>query len=112
MTAPKTVAVLPFRWTGPAEEQYLADGVTDDLIDTLSMTKGLRVRPRGFGGRSADQSMDARALGRELDVQVVVTGSIRRDGESSSSRRACWPCTTAFRSGRSASRHHPSVASR
>jgi eukaryotic-like serine/threonine-protein kinase len=59
----KTVAVLPFRNAGAAEDEYLAEGLTEDLTDTLSVTAGLRVRPRG-------------ALG----VKIVVEGSIRRSG--------------------------------
>src|SRR5262249_1744194 len=39
----KTVAVLPFRNSGPKDDDYVATGLTDDLIDTLSMTRGLLV---------------------------------------------------------------------
>ncbi len=74
----KTVAVLPFRNLGPSEDDYVADGMTEDLIDTLSMTVGLRVRPRsaviGFKG----VERDPREIGHELGVQVVVEGSVRR----------------------------------
>ncbi len=42
----RTVAVLPFRNAGPAEDGYLAEELTDDLIDSLSMTRGLKVRSR------------------------------------------------------------------
>ena len=54
----KTVAVLSFRNGGPPEDDYLADGVTEDLIDTLSMTRGLRVLDRGE--RPARQQTGAR----------------------------------------------------
>lgn len=74
----KTVAVLPFRNLGPADDDYVAEGVTEDLIDTLSMTSGLRVRPRGavIGFKGIEK--DPRDIGRELGVQVVVEGSVRR----------------------------------
>ncbi len=75
--APKTVAVLPFRNAGPPEDEYLADGLTDDLTDTLSMARGLRVRSRG-GVRAAARADDPRAAGAALDVQVVVDGTVRR----------------------------------
>ncbi|WP_437672838.1 protein kinase domain-containing protein [Sorangium sp. So ce131] len=73
----KSVAVLPFANQGPPSDVYLAEELTDDLIDTLSMTKGLRVRPRGAIGRAGGE-LDPREVGRELGVQVVVGGSVRR----------------------------------
>jgi serine/threonine protein kinase/tetratricopeptide (TPR) repeat protein len=78
----KAVAVLPFRNAGPTEDDYLADGLTEDLIDTLSMTRGLRLRPRGVVARLKSQDRDARELGAELGVDVVVEGSLRRVGPS------------------------------
>lgn len=76
----KTLAVLPFRNAGPPGDDYLADGLTEDLIDTLSMSPGLKVRPRasvlGLGGK------DPREVGSSLGVQVVVDGSVRRAGGS------------------------------
>ncbi|AKT42786.1 protein kinase domain-containing protein [Chondromyces crocatus] len=74
----RVVAVLPFRNQGPTDDGYLADELTDDLIDTLSMTRGLKVRPRGVVQRFQGQDQDPREIGRELDVQVVVDGSVRR----------------------------------
>ncbi len=75
----KAVAVLPFRNAGPPDDQYIADGLTEDLIDTLSMAQGLRLRPHSavvaFTG-----AVDSREVGRELGVQVVVEGSLRRAG--------------------------------
>ncbi len=76
----KTVAVIPFRNIGPAESDYIAEGVTDDLIDALSMTPGLRVRPRGLVTRWKGQDPDPREVGQALDVQVVVDGSVRAVG--------------------------------
>jgi serine/threonine protein kinase len=76
----KTIAVLPFRNTGHADDEYIADGLTDDLIDALSMTKGLKVRGRGAVMRFKGVDRDARELGRELDVQVVVEGSLKKHG--------------------------------
>jgi len=74
----KIVAVLPFRNQGPAGDEFLADELTDDLIDTLSMTQGLKVRPRGVVARWKSADQDPREIGRELGVQVVVDGSVRR----------------------------------
>jgi serine/threonine-protein kinase len=79
--AGKAVAVLPFRNAGPAEDAYLVDGLVEDLIDQLSMTEGLRVRPRGAVMQLASSGRDPRELGRELGVQVVVEGTLRRGGD-------------------------------
>src|SRR6185436_10317104 len=78
----KTVAVLPFRNAGAPADDYLADELTDDLIDALSMTPGLKVRSRGVVMRLKDRSADPRDVGRELGVQVVVEGSVRRIAEN------------------------------
>ena len=77
-SAEKTVAVLPFRNSGPPDDEYLAEGLTDDLIDTLSMTRGLKLRPRGVVMRFKGVDQDPREIGRELAVQVVVEGNVRR----------------------------------
>jgi len=76
----KTLAVLPFRNSGPPEDDYLAEGLTEDLIDTLSMTPGLKVRPRA--AVLALPLADPREAGRALGVQVVVEGTVRRAGAS------------------------------
>ncbi|MDC3955012.1 protein kinase domain-containing protein [Polyangium jinanense] len=78
LSAEKAVAVLPFRNSGPPDDEYLAEGLTDDLIDMLSMTRGLKLRPRGVVMRWKGVDQDPREIGRELAVQVVVEGSVRR----------------------------------
>ena len=77
-SAEKTVAVLPFRNAGAPEDDYLAEELTDDLIDALSMTRGLKVRARGAVQRFRGEDRDPRDIGREIGVQVVVEGSVRR----------------------------------
>jgi len=67
------IAVLPFVCT-PTDE-YLAIGILEDLIDTLSSTASLRVRP---AGHARDTQSDPRATGRDLGVEHMVTGSLRR----------------------------------
>ena len=78
LAAGKTVAVLPFRNAGAPDDEYLAEELTDDLLDALSMTRGLLVRPRGAVVRFRGVDSDPREIGRELGVQVVVLGSVRR----------------------------------
>ena len=86
----KTVAVLPLRNQGAPEDAYLAEGVSEDLTDALSMIKEIRVRSRGAvysalqaaAARpgAASGGIDARELGRTLDVHVIVEGSLRKSG--------------------------------
>ncbi|MGE5186416.1 MAG: protein kinase domain-containing protein, partial [Acidobacteriota bacterium] len=71
---PTSLAVLPFQ-CAPADE-YLADGVVEDLTDALSTTAGLRVRPAGFV--RTQPAPDPREVGRGLQVDHVVVGTLRR----------------------------------
>jgi serine/threonine-protein kinase len=73
-----TVAVLPFKSHGAPD--WVSQGLLEDLIDTLSMTRGLRVRPVGVVEPFVDSQKSARDIGRELGVSVVVEGSIRALG--------------------------------
>ncbi|MEO6419738.1 MAG: protein kinase, partial [Polyangiaceae bacterium] len=82
-TAPaKSLAVLVFRNGGPPEDEYLADGLTEDLIDTLSMSDRVRVRALGAVLQLKGREGDPRKIGRDLDVQVVIEGSVKRVGET------------------------------
>ena len=76
-----TVAVLPFRNLSPdPENEYFADGITEDIIAQLSKIRALRVISRGsvMKFRSRDQSL--REIGARLDAGTVVDGSVRRAG--------------------------------
>lgn len=79
--ASKMVAVLPFRNGGGSDDAFTADGLLEELIDGLSMTPGLRVRPRGSVARFAGVDRDPCEVGQELGVDVVVEGSVRRQGD-------------------------------
>ncbi len=72
------MAVLPLEHLGPEERDYVAQGLTEDLIDSLSAFQGLRVAAHASVARfrSAD-ARDARAIGKELGVEVVAEGSLR-----------------------------------
>jgi serine/threonine-protein kinase len=71
---PTSIAVLPFP-CAPGDE-YLADGLLEDITDSLSTTPGLRVRPAGVVRTQASQ--DPREVGQKLDVDHVVAGTLRR----------------------------------
>jgi serine/threonine-protein kinase len=74
----KRIAVLPFRNAGPLDQEYLADGLTEEVIELLSTAPGLRVTARGAIMRYKGVERDPRELGRELSVQVVADGTVKR----------------------------------
>ena len=74
----RTIAVLPIVNQGPADDDYLADALSEDLIDRLSMARGLKVRSRGAVLHLRGDTRDPRDIGHELGVDVVASGSLRR----------------------------------
>jgi TolB-like protein len=75
----KSIAVLPFADLSPARDQsHFCDGIAEELINTLTRIPELRVvsRAAAFDHRSDD----LRNLGRTLDVDHVLRGSVRKDG--------------------------------
>ena len=74
------IAVLPFKnLSGDPEQEYLADGVAEDLLTRLSRWQvPVVARQSSFAYR--DRALDVRQIGRELGVRYVIEGSIRRAG--------------------------------
>ncbi len=80
---PVSIAVLPFRNLGPdSADQYLSDGLTEDLINTLGQSPELQVvaRTSAFAFKGKDQ--DVREVGARLNVGAVVEGSFRKLGDT------------------------------
>ncbi len=73
----RALAVMPFRYRGDPSEEYLADALTDELVDLLSMTRGLRVLGSGATARFVEHR-DAREIGRALGVEALVDGTVQR----------------------------------
>ncbi|MEZ4430503.1 MAG: protein kinase [Nannocystaceae bacterium] len=74
---PRSLALFPLRSVGAAEDAWIGDGLRDDLIDSLSMVRGLRVKARV--DPIAEES--PQEYGRRLDVALVLEGSVLRRGE-------------------------------
>jgi adenylate cyclase len=76
------VAVLPFRNISldPSDE-YFADGMTEELISSVSRTRGLRVIARTSVMRFKGTQKPIAEIGRELNVGSVLEGSVRKSGE-------------------------------
>jgi adenylate cyclase len=76
-----SVAVLPFtNMSGDPEQEYFSDGITEDIITELSRFRGLSVIARNSTFHYKGLSPKVEDLGRELGVQFVVEGSVRRMG--------------------------------
>ena len=76
-----SIAVLPFaNMSGDAEQEYFADGITDDIITELSRFSELLVIARNSSFQYKGRSVDVRQIGRELGVFYVLEGSVRRSG--------------------------------
>ncbi|HEY7160045.1 MAG TPA: protein kinase, partial [Acidobacteriota bacterium] len=78
-----SIAVMPFinNSTDPNNE-YLSDGVTESIIDSLSQVPDLRVMARGIVWSYKGKEMDPRKVGRELNVDAIVTGRIQQKDDN------------------------------
>jgi adenylate cyclase len=75
------IAILPFtNMSGDPEQEYFSDGISEDIITDLSKIAGLMVIARNSSFTYKGRSVDVRTIGRELGVQSVLEGSIRRAG--------------------------------
>jgi adenylate cyclase len=74
-----SIVVLPFEnLSGDKEQDYFADGVTDDLTTDLSHLPNSFVIARGTAFTYKGKPVDAKEIGRELGVRYVLEGSVRR----------------------------------
>ena len=77
-----SAAVLPFVDLSPGKDQeYFSDGLTEELITTLSQVPGLRVAARTSSFQFKGRSPDVKEVGRKLDVGAVLEGSVRKSGD-------------------------------
>ena len=76
------IAVLPFdNLSSDSEQEYLADGIVEDLIIRLSRWRSFPVIARNSTFVYKGQSADVSKIGRELGARYVVQGSVRRGGQ-------------------------------
>lgn len=80
--AARTIAVLPFVNASPDPgNEFLSDGITDELIDALAKVEGLGVAARTSVFALKGKLQDVRAIGALLDAAVVLEGTVRRSGD-------------------------------
>ena len=76
-----SIAVLPFtNMSGDPEQEYFADGISEDIITALSKIRSFLVIARNSTFTYKGISVDIKTVARELDVRYVLEGSVRKAG--------------------------------
>ncbi|MEO8232827.1 MAG: tetratricopeptide repeat protein [Ignavibacteriota bacterium] len=77
----RSIAVLPFQnMSDSKEDEYFSDGVTEDILTHLSKISGLKVISRTSVMKYKNQDKNIREIGKELGVETILEGSVRRSG--------------------------------
>ncbi|HEY6387075.1 MAG TPA: winged helix-turn-helix domain-containing protein [Candidatus Acidoferrum sp.] len=78
----RSLAVLPFtNGTGSPETEYLGEGISESIINLISQLPDIRVVPRSSAFRFRGTNFEWKRLARELNVDVVLTGSVMQRGD-------------------------------
>ena len=77
------IAVLPFRSIGPNshQDEYLADGVTDELASSLRQIADLHVIAQTSSDRFKNSNASASDIGRKLNASQLIEGTVEKDGD-------------------------------
>src|SRR6185437_16700227 len=75
-----SLAVLPFTNSDPNSE-YLSDGITESLIDSLSRVPNLKVKSSSTVFHYKGRETDLRKIGRELGVHALLSGTVSQTGD-------------------------------
>jgi serine/threonine protein kinase/tetratricopeptide (TPR) repeat protein len=77
-----SIAVLPFADLSPKKDQeYFCDGIAEELINVLTKIKDLRVVARTSAFSFKNKQIDIREIGKKLNVQTLLEGSVRKAGD-------------------------------
>jgi adenylate cyclase len=77
-----SIAVLPFdNMSGDPEQEYFADGITEDIITALSRFRSLLVIARNTSFVYKDRAVNVGAFGGEVGAKYVLEGSVRKSGD-------------------------------
>jgi serine/threonine-protein kinase len=77
-----SIAVLPFHDMSPdGSSEYISDGLTEEIINSLSKIDGLSVTARTSAFAFKGKDVDVRDVAEQLDVETVLEGSVRSDGD-------------------------------
>jgi serine/threonine protein kinase/Tfp pilus assembly protein PilF len=77
-----SIAVLPFtNLSADKEQEYFCDGMAEEIINALTQVEGLRVVARTSAFAFKDKHEDIREIGRKLNVEALLEGSVRKSGK-------------------------------
>ncbi|MEA3478046.1 MAG: adenylate/guanylate cyclase domain-containing protein, partial [Bacteroidota bacterium] len=83
ITWKNSIAVLPFADMSPDKDQeYFCEGMAEEIINALSHITGLRVVARTSAFSFKGKDMDIREIGKQLNVGVILEGSVRKSGDN------------------------------
>lgn len=78
----KSIAVLPFQdMSAKGDQEYFCDGMTEEIINSLSKGLNLKVIARTSSFAFKDKYEDIREIGKKLDVETLLEGSLRKEGD-------------------------------
>jgi len=77
-----SIAVLPFvNMSHDPEQEYFSDGVAEEILNMLAQVGGLKVTARTSSFQFKGQTLDVALIGKQLNVAVVLEGSVRKSGD-------------------------------
>ena len=77
-----TIAVLPFADLSPGRDQtWFADGISEEILNVLAKTQGLRVASRKASFHFRGEEIDLKTTAADLNVKTILEGSVRSQGE-------------------------------
>src|SRR5579862_7844928 len=80
---PHSIAVLPFvNMSGNKEQEYFSDGISEELLDSLSRLNDLQVAARTSSFSFKGKDVDISTIAHKLNVAAVLEGSVRRSGNT------------------------------
>lgn len=77
----KSIAVLAFEnMSNDPDQEYFSDGISEEILNSLVHMEGLKVAGRTSSFSFKGKGEDIRSIGKKLNVQMVLEGSVRKDG--------------------------------